>query len=70
MKVICVGGKIKPLKDIHLMLPHKTIAVFTYLEIFMIARGNSSTVKLVQHCNVVTEFKQVENKASNHVFGK
>jgi len=25
---------------------------------------------LVQYCNGVTEFKQVENKASNHSYGK
>jgi len=26
--------------------------------------------ELVQHCNGVTKFKQVENKATKHVFGK
>jgi len=58
----CIAGKVK-LQETGLTLPHKTFAVFTYIGHISIAnRKCVGSYGLVQHCNGVTEFKQVETR--------
>jgi len=63
-----VAGNVIPPEETGLTLSRKIFVVTNILEIFVIAKEERH--QQLQHCNAVTEFKQVENKASNHVFRK
>jgi len=62
LKQGALQAKVKPPEENGLTLSHWTFTVFTCLKYsWKLEKKCVKSYKLVQHCNGVTEFKQVEN---------